>query len=284
MKRRCMAVILSLVLLFSLLVSCGKMENKSLEAVPEKDTLRIGVSFDTLILERWTRDRDVFVSTAEQLGATVDFQNANSDIVKQKQQIENFISDGVDVIVIVAVDCFQLAEEVSKARKKGIKVVSYDRLIQGCMTDLYITVDNEKVGELMAQTVMEHLPNGGSVVMLNGPEDDTNATDVANGFEKKIDGSNLKVVKKISVRSWAPENGFAAANEALADVEEVDAVICGNDGLAGYAIKALIEKQLAGKVVVVGQDADLEACQRVVEGTQTMTVYKPVYSGSVVKT
>lgn len=112
--------------------------------------------------------------------------------------------------------------------------------------------------------------------MLCGPQADTNSLDVVDGFKNGIQDSNLTVVKEIYVKSWTPENGFAAANEALLDAEDVDAVMCGNDGLAGYAIKALSEKQLAGKVVVVGQDADLEACQRVVEGTQTMTVYKPI--------
>ena len=91
-----------------------------------------------------------------------------------------------------------------------------------------------------------------------------------------IKDSNLNVVKKTSVSSWKPETGFQAVNEALAELEEVDGVMCGNDAIAGYVIKALSEKQMAGKVVVTGQDADLEACQRIVEGTQAMTVYKPI--------
>ena len=112
--------------------------------------------------------------------------------------------------------------------------------------------------------------------MICGPESDANTQDVAKGFEKMIKDSNLKIVKKTSVSSWKPETGFQAVNEALAELEEVDGVMCGNDAIAGYAIKALSEKQMAGKVVVTGQDADLEACQRIVEGTQAMTVYKPI--------
>ena len=277
MKKRCIAVVMCLVLISALCISCGQKKTQEMaDENTEDQELKIGITFDTFVLERWIRDRDVFVSTAEKLGATVNVQNANGDVEKQKVQIEKFIEDEMDVIVIVAVDCYQLTEEVTKARNAGIDVISYDRMIQGCSTDLYITVDNEAVGELMAQTMIDRLPEGGNVVMLCGPQADTNSLDVVDGFKNGIQDSNLTVVKEIYVKSWTPENGFAAANEALLDAEDVDAVMCGNDGLAGYAIKALSEKQLAGKVVVVGQDADLEACQRVVEGTQTMTVYKPI--------
>lgn len=277
MKKRCIAVLMCIILTAMMLISCNTKDQHVDKNESEKEKkLRIGITFDTFVLERWTRDRDVFVSTAEKLGASVDVQNANGDVEKQKEQIQKFIEDDMDVIVIVAVDCFEMTEEVTKAKNAGIKVISYDRLIQGCTTDLYITVDNEAVGELMADTMIDNLPGGGNVVMLCGPEMDTNSADVVNGFKKGIEQSSLTVVKEIYVKSWTPENGFAAANEALSDAEDVDAVMCGNDGLAGYAIKALSEKQLAGKVVVTGQDADLEACQRVVEGTQTMTVYKPI--------
>ena len=277
MKKKCIAITICLILTLSFCLSCNQKESGEVEDENTKNReLKIGITFDTFVLERWIRDRDVFVSTAEKLGATVNVQNANGDVEKQKVQIEKFIEDEMDVIVIVAVDCYQLTEEVTKARNAGIDVISYDRMIQGCSTDLYITVDNEAVGELMAQTMINRLPEGGNVVMLCGPQADTNSLDVVDGFKKGIQDSNLTVVKEIYVKSWTPENGFAAANEALLDAEDVDAVMCGNDGLAGYAIKALSEKQLAGKVVVVGQDADLEACQRVVEGTQTMTVYKPI--------
>ena len=277
MKKKCIAITICLILTLSFCLSCNQKESGEVEDENTKNReLKIGITFDTFVLERWIRDRDVFVSTAEKLGATVNVQNANGDVEKQKVQIEKFIEDEMDVIVIVAVDCYQLTEEVTKARNAGIDVISYDRMIQGCSTDLYITVDNEAVGELMAQTMINRLPEGGNVVMLCGPQADTNSLDVVDGFKKGIQDSNLTVVKEIYVKSWTPENGFAAANEALLDAEDVDAVMCGNDGLAGYAIKALSEKQLAGKVVVVGQDADLEACQRVVEGPQTMTVYKPI--------
>lgn len=248
----------------------GTAENKSTE-------IQIGITFDTFVLERWTRDRDVFVDTARKMGASVDVQTANGDVEKQKEQIRKFIEDNMDAIVIVATDCYALKEQVREARNKGIQVISYDRLIQGEQSDLYITVDNTRVGTLMAQHIKEKLPDGGNIVMICGPEADSNSRDVTEGFEEEIGDGPWKVVYKSNVISWAPENGMQAVKEAFDGTEEeIDAIMCGNDGLAGYVIQSLSERQLAGEVVVVGQDADLEACQRIVEGTQSMTVFKPI--------
>ncbi len=275
MRRRYIAAGICLAMMVLLFGGCEKKEDSKTKKEKTQE-VHIGITFDTFVLERWVRERDIFVATAEKMGANVDVQTANGDVQKQKDQMNHFIADNVDVIVVLPVDCFQLSEEVAAARERGIQVISYDRLIQGCVTDLYVTVDNIMVGELMAETMQLALPEGGNVAMLCGPEKDTNSADVVEGFEAGILDSNLKVVKKVNVKSWAPENGFAAVNEMFSEVQQIDAIMCGNDGLAGYAIKALSEKGLSGKVVVVGQDADLEGCQRVAEGTQTMTVYKPV--------
>nr|WP_303181293.1 substrate-binding domain-containing protein [Lachnoclostridium phocaeense] len=280
-KRRFSAVLILAAML--LLSACADASQETVQEVPadageEKDDgIRIGITFDTFVLERWTRDRDVFMDTARKMGATVDVQTANGDVEKQKEQVRKFTEENMDAIVIVATDCYSLKEEVEDARNKGIQVISYDRLIQGEQTDLYITVDNEKVGTLMAQSIKEKLPEGGNVVMICGPEADSNSMDVANGFETELGDGPWKIVYKSHVKSWTPENGTQAVADAFAGTEEeIDAVMCGNDGLAGYVIRSLSERQLAGDVVVVGQDADLEACQRIVEGTQTMTVYKPI--------
>ena len=279
-RRFSAALILAAMLLLS---ACADASQETVQEVPadageEKDDgIRIGITFDTFALERWTRDRDVFMDTARKMGATVDVQTANGDVEKQKEQVRKFTEENMDAIVIVATDCYSLKEEVEDARNKGIQVISYDRLIQGEQTDLYITVDNEKVGTLMAQSIKEKLPEGGNVVMICGPEADSNSMDVANGFETELGDGPWKIVYKSHVKSWTPENGTQAVADAFAGTEEeIDAVMCGNDGLAGYVIRSLSERQLAGDVVVVGQDADLEACQRIVEGTQTMTVYKPI--------
>ena len=279
MKKRWLSAMIILALLSGLSSGCAAGDEEVKDTTEKQEgATKIGITFDTFVLERWTRDRDVFVATAQKLGAEVDVQNANGDVKKQIQQINRFIDEGMDVIVVVAVDCFSLKEDVERARNKGIKVISYDRLIQETTTDLYITVDNEMVGAEMAKQIKAELPQGGNVVMICGPQADTNSLDVVEGFKKELENSDLEIVSQTHVKSWTPEYGFQAVNEAFQNVQDIDAVMCGNDGLASYAIRALSEQQLAGKVVVVGQDADLEACQRIVEGTQSMTVYKPIES------
>jgi len=272
-------IILSLLvccLLLTTFAGCQNQQSETVSETKDKSKMTIGIVFDTFVLERWIRDRDVFIDTAEKLGASVDVQNANGDVEKQKEQIKKFIDQDMDAIVVIAVDCFQLTDVIAEAKEKGIIVVSYDRLIQEETSDLYITVDNRMVGREMAGEIKSQLPEGGNVVMICGPEADTNSLDVADGFKEAMEGGRWKVIYKDYVKSWTPENGTAAVTEAFRNVTDVDAVMCGNDGLAGYVIRALSEMQMAGTVVVVGQDADLEACQRVVEGTQSMTVYKPI--------
>lgn len=276
--RKNIVLLVVMLLITMLFTSCKTAEKPPLET-KQAEKIEIGITFDTFVLERWIRDRDVFVSTAtSEDKATVDVQNANGEVEKQRKQIEKFIEQKKDVIVIVAVDCFSLTDVVKEAIRQGIKVISYDRLIQNVETSLYITVDNTSVGKEMAKEFMARLPDGGNIVMICGPEADTNSADVSQSFEATIENPKYKIIYKNHVKSWTPENGFNAVTEAFEAVgeENIDAVMCGNDGLAGYVIRALSERQLAGKVIVVGQDADLDACQRVVEGTQAMTVYKPI--------
>ena len=139
------------------LSSCSVKEGETgdnTENVP--DTVNIGMSFDSFVIERWQRDRDVFVSTAKEMGAEVNVQNANGNIEEQKRQILYFIEQNVDVIVIICIDADTLSEEVKKAKNAGIKVIAYDRIIRDADIDLYMTIDSEKVGEYMASLMLRH--------------------------------------------------------------------------------------------------------------------------------
>ena len=276
MRKRCL---IGTAILFITLMTTGCTEEVVVptpEMPEESDRIQIGITFDTFVLERWIRDRDVFVYTAQGLGADVDVQNANGNIDRQIQQIEEFIYQRKDVIVIVAVDSFGLRDVVNQANNASIPVISYDRLIQNAKSDLYITVNSEMVGEAMAEVVKERLPEGGNVVMITGPETDANSRLVAGGFKGFLEGTNVRIIDETPVQAWTSEYGFLAAHEALENHDNIDAIMSGNDGLAGFVIQALSERQLAGQIIVTGQDADIEACQRIVEGTQTMTVYKPI--------
>ncbi|MDD2959002.1 MAG: substrate-binding domain-containing protein [Lachnospiraceae bacterium] len=242
----------------------------------EENSLEIGMSFDSFVIERWMRDRDVFVSTAQSLGAAVNVQNANGNVEEQISQIEYFIQKKMDVIVIIAIDGERLQEVAVRAKEAGIKIICYDRLIMNADADLYISFDNEKVGTLMGEALSAALPEGGDIFAIYGSQSDHNVTQVNEGLTKALEGSGLNIVYSAYCENWLAELAFDAVNEGLSGHRDIVGVMCGNDDLASQAIKALSEQRLAGKVAVVAQDADLSACQHIVEGTQTMTVYKPV--------
>lgn len=248
------------------------------EQQSDDDRVQIGITFDSFVIERWQRDRDVFVAAAQELGADVNVQNANGSIEEQINQIEYFIKKKVDAIVIVqvAAEGADLKNAVADAHRAGIPVIAYDRQIMDANADLYISFDNEKVGELMGEHMRRHLKGTGEVLQICGPLADNNVSQIMAGFESALAGSDLKITLTEHAQNWLAETGFSVTSSYLGAMKEPDGIMCGNDSIAGQAIRALSEHRLAGSVCVVGQDADLDACQRIVEGTQCMTVYKPV--------
>ena len=245
-----------------------------------KDKPEIGFCIDDLRVERWSRDRDYFVAAATALGAKVSVQSADASEARQISQIENLISRGVDVIVIVPFNSKTLGNVVAEAHKAGIKVVSYDRLILDADVDAYISFDNEKVGELQAQGVYNAQPKG-NYFLLGGAPTDNNAKMLREGQMKvlkpAIDRGDVKIVGQQWVPEWSAATALRITEDALtANNNKIDAVVASNDGTAGGAIQALAAQKMAGKVPVSGQDADLAAVKRVIAGTQTMTVYKPL--------
>src|SRR5580698_4840169 len=245
-----------------------------------KDKPEIGFCIDDLRVERWSRDRDYFVEAAQKLGAKVSVQSADASEARQISQIENLISRGVDVIVIVPFNSKTLGNVIAEAHKAGIKVVSYVRLILDADVDAYISFDNEKVGEMQAQGVFNAQPKG-NYFMLGGAPTDNNAKMLREGqlkiLKPAIDRGDIKIVGQQWVPEWSAATALRITEDALtANDNKIDAIVASNDGTAGGAIQALNAQKMAGKVPVSGQDADLAAVKRLVSGTQTMTVYKPL--------
>lgn len=255
---------------------CGQAAPESDTETKESDAIQIGFSMDSFLIERWQRDRDLFVSKAQELGAEVNVQSANGEINKQISQIEYFIEKKMDVIVIVAIDGSALGDVVGRAKKAGIKVIAYDRLILGADVDLYITFDNEKVGTLMGEYLRKALGDEGTIICINGSPTDNNVPMVFGGFKEALRGSGITIDRTGYADNWLAEIGFDFVSDYLAEENIPDGIMCGNDDIATQVVKALSENRLAGQVYVTGQDADLVACQRIVEGTQYMTVYKPL--------
>ena len=178
--------------------------------------------------------------------------------------------------MVIARDCTVLADVIRKAESAGIPVISYDRLIDNAGTDLYISFDNEMVGELMAEALIEAIPDGGEVFMIQGSVEDNNVEMVRKGFTGNIENSNLQVVYEANCEGWIAEAAAEYVEEGLKKYPNVKGIMCGNDDIASMVVQVLAENQLAGKVAVVGQDGDLAACQRIVEGTQYMTAFKSI--------
>lgn len=269
-------IIVFLVFVCMSLSGCVHGQKDKSDLTQEKKALQIGMSFDSFVIERWQRDRDVFVSTAKELGAVVNVRNANGDVETQISQIEYFIDKKMDAIVIICIDKDQLKGVVQKAKEAGIKVVAYDRLISNADVDLFISFDNEAVGTMMAQAIVEQDLEKKKVLMIGGPLTDLNVTMVESGFCKVMDEAENEVIGNFHAAGWKPELASVYIDSNYTLLDQVDAIMCGNDSIASQVVYCLAERRLAGKVYVVGQDADLEACQRIVEGTQLMTVYKPV--------
>ncbi|MFZ6757849.1 D-xylose ABC transporter substrate-binding protein [Undibacterium sp. Ji50W] len=241
---------------------------------------KIGFSIDDLRVERWGRDRDFFNAEAEKLGAKVFVQSADASEQRQISQIENLISRGVDVLVIVPYNATVLNNAIREAKKANIKVVSYDRLILNADIDAYISFDNAKVGEMQAEGLV-HLKPKGNYYLLGGAPTDNNAKMLREGqmkvLQPLIDKGDIKVVGKQWVKDWSASEAMSIVENALtANNNKIDAIVASNDGTAGGAIQALASQKLSGKVPVSGQDADLAAVKRVMAGTQAMTVYKPL--------
>ncbi|MCG8425142.1 MAG: substrate-binding domain-containing protein [Proteobacteria bacterium] len=250
---------------------------------PDHEIL-IGLSLDTLQEARWQRDRDLFVGSAESMGAKVLVQAANSNANKQMTDISGLISRGVDVLVIVPYDGKAMGAAVDLAEKSNIPTIAYDRLITNTNhLDLYVTFDNIKVGEAQAQFLVDAVqakPTA-KIARIYGAPTDNNAKLFKEGqdnvLKPYIASGRIQVLHEDWAEEWKPENAKRIMSAAITKYgNEFDAVLASNDGTAGGVIRSLEEEGLAGKVLVTGQDAELVAIQRIVAGTQAMTVYKPV--------
>ncbi|HUZ17694.1 MAG TPA: substrate-binding domain-containing protein [Spirochaetia bacterium] len=259
-----------------LLVSCTK------EAPKKKDApVRIGFSAasDTFLLERWNKDIKVFMSEASELGAEVILSKSPGNALGQIPQIQYLLDKNIDVLVVIPQDMDLLAGVLKKAMERGIPVLSYDRPIMGIPITGYVSFDNRQVGRLLAGALLTKVPTG-NYLLVNGSVRDNNSYEVNRGVHEVLDphiaSGEIRVVKEIWLDLWSFDEAKEKIGEVLSKRQDIDAISCANDQIADAAIRLLSERRLAGKVAVVGQDADLLSCQHVVEGTQLMTVYKPL--------
>jgi D-xylose transport system substrate-binding protein len=209
---------------------------------------RIGLSLDTLKEERWQKDRDRFVAAAEKLGAEVLVQSANSDDTRQIQDVESLISNAVDVLVIVPHDGAAMARGVAAAKKAGIPVISYDRLITGADLDLYLSFDNIKVGELQARYLVDALPNKkGKIIRIYGSKTDNNAKLFKEGQDRILDplikSGDIQVVFEDWALDWKTENAKKIVNAAITALRGLSALCLARNSTHGPRVCVLFLSQ-----------------------------------------
>ncbi len=250
------------------------------EPVGQAPRIGFSIATDTFIIERWNKDIKVFNSAAGELGAEVVLQMSAGGTEAQIEQVRYLFTQDIDVLVLLPHDTDELSGVAEAALDRGIPVVSYDRLIQGVPVTAYISFDNEEVGRLFGRALTAAVPRG-RYLIVNGSVRDNNSYRVNAGLyqviQPFIDRGDIQLVDEIWLEAWSSDEAREKIGEVLERTTEIDAISAANDQIANAAIQLLSERRMAGKVAVVGQDADLLSTQRVVEGLQLMTVYKPIH-------
>lgn len=250
-----------------------KPDDTDSEALASDESITIGYSLKTVQEERWQRELDGCTSAAEELGVNFIYQVANGDAQTQVSQIENLITQGVDVIMVTAVDAGALTNILNTAKEDGIKILVYDQQLENTYGDAFVGYDDYTNGSLIAQALAD-LQIEGKVVMLHG-DASSGIEKIIEGEKSVLDGLNVEIVMEQYCQNWGAEAALGYAQNALAEYNnDIAAFVCMNDGIASGAIQAMEEVDMAGGIAVTGMDCELTAVQRIAKGTQTSTLYK----------
>ena len=249
-----------------------------------KTSGKVGVILpDTTSSTRYTQyDAPLLTKALKDAGITPDVQNAQGDKNKFASIAQSMIGEGVKVLIIDSIDAASGAGVEKSASKAGVKVIDYDRVNLGGTAPYYVSFDNEDVGKLQAQTLLDCLSAQGidspKIIMMNGGTDvDNNAVLFQKGAHEVLDSSNADIVAEQTVKGWLVANAAPAFNQALTSAGgQVDGVLAANDDIANAVIGVLKTNGLNGKVAVTGQDSAVLGLQNVVTGQQSMTIFKNV--------
>ena len=240
---------------------------------------QIGFLLDDFNVDRWYTDRDAFLARCEELGTEAVVKVAYSDAKAQLEQGMELLDAGAKVLVIVPTDGRILRPLVNEAHKRGAKVIAYDRMIIDAPIDYYVSYDNEKVGELMAEYMLQQKPKG-TYAIVSGPDTDANSALFYKGqmkvLQPAIDRGDIKIAFDEKVGEWTEMEAMLITDNQLGTYKgKINVILAANDGLASGVLVAL-DSHGKDKVLVSGQDADKSACRLIREGRQAMSVYKPV--------
>jgi D-xylose transport system substrate-binding protein len=245
---------------------------------------KIGLLLPDSVTARYaSADRPLFTAEVKKQcsGCSVIYANADGDASKQLQQAQSMLTQGVKVLVLDPFDGEAAASIVQQAKAKKVPVISYDRLINSPDLSYYISFDNEKVGELQGQALVDALkakkvPEGSGIIMVNGSPTDNNASQFKKGAHSVIDDSGYKVLAEYDTPGWDPAKAqdWAAGQISKLGKDKITGVYAANDDTGGGVIAALKSAGVTELPPVTGQDASLAGIQRILAGEQYMTVYK----------
>lgn len=231
----------------------------------------IGIAMPTQQEERWVLDLQTMMAEAQKLGVDARAQIARNDQLQQNNQIDQLVAQGCQVIIIAPHDGSAAASAVEKAHADGVKIIAYDRLIENCEYEAFAGFNSTQIGELQGEWLARYAPKGNYILLKGAPTDFNSAIYFQGAMDKLqplIDKGDINVVVTQDVIDWQPVNAQRIVENALTKVNnDIQAVLAPNDGTASGAIAALEPHGLAGKVAVSGQDAEVAAIQRIVEGS-----------------
>ena len=238
----------------------------------------VGVSWNNYQEERWAKwDEPAIKAAIEAGGGTYISNDAKSSAETQASNLENLVTQGANVLIVLAQDGTAIKPAVASAIEGGVPVIAYDRLIEDPKA-LYITFDNQLVGKMQAEAVFKLVPKG-NYVIIKGNKADANADFLRSGMElvigDAVKSGDIKIVGETYTDNWDGAKAQTEMEQFLtANNNKVDAVLSENDGMATGVAAALEAQGLTGKVALSGQDGDAAALNRVALGSQTVDVWK----------
>ncbi len=289
-KRTFVLVALAMLLVFATMgiTGCSSDEADTTETTTEEtttETMTIALLLPETKTARYeTQDKPLFEERVAELNPDIEilYSNANQDATEQQSQAEAALTNGADVLVLDPVDSASAASIVDMAAEQGVPVISYDRLILDAPVDYYVSFDNEKVGSLQGQALLDKLTEdgnaGGTIVMINGSPTDNNATLFKAGAHSVLDGK-VEIGVEYDTPDWSPDQAQTEMDQAITALgaDGFVGVYCANDGTCGGAIAAMKGAGIDPTTIPsTGQDAELAGIQRVLLGEQYMTVYKAI--------
>lgn len=246
----------------------------------KSETPKVGILMHSYENERWTKDRDYLVDDLKKLGAEVMLKVADNDQKTQIAQAELMIKEGAQVLIVISINQDEAAKIVEMAHESNVKVIAYDRLINNCKLDYYVTTNSTRVGELQAKYLTSIKPQGNYALICGSKYDDNSKKlflGQMNVLQPFMERGDIHLVYSEFTEAWTHAEGALHTNRILEQTHDsITAIITGSDAIAGGVLTALKEKGLEGKVMVAGQDSELANIKALINGTQTCDILKPM--------